>query len=101
MDSKVHTGPAEKEAGALSPVETPEHLEVVQPDDKQPNAATNVAEPSSDSEKGIEAERQRTDWTLKTIVATTALSGLYVGSQIPLYFVGGSLKFVRFSSCPY
>jgi MFS family permease len=33
-------------------------------------------------------------WTFKSIVATIALSGLYVGSQIPLYFVGGSLSFI-------
>jgi hypothetical protein len=36
----------------------------------------------------------KTVWTFKTLVATIALSGLYVGSQIPLYFAGGSLSFI-------
>jgi len=35
-----------------------------------------------------------TVWTWRTIVATAALSALYVGSQIPLYFTGGSLSFI-------
>ena len=33
-------------------------------------------------------------WTKRTIIATVALAGLYVGSQIPLYFVGGSLSYI-------
>ncbi|OAL21416.1 hypothetical protein AYO20_11381 [Fonsecaea nubica] len=34
------------------------------------------------------------NWTWKQIVATISLCGVYVGSQIPLYFVGGSLSYI-------
>ncbi|KAH0842748.1 hypothetical protein AYO21_04253 [Fonsecaea monophora] len=34
------------------------------------------------------------NWTWKQIVATVSLCGVYVGSQIPLYFVGGSLSYI-------
>jgi hypothetical protein len=33
-------------------------------------------------------------WTPTQFVATICLAGLYVGAQIPLYFVGGSLSFI-------
>lgn len=33
-------------------------------------------------------------WTPVQFVATICLAGLYVGAQIPLYFVGGSLSFI-------
>ncbi|EME40496.1 hypothetical protein DOTSEDRAFT_55697 [Dothistroma septosporum NZE10] len=33
-------------------------------------------------------------WTSKKLLAATFLSMLYTGSQIPLYFTGGSLKFI-------
>ncbi|KEF62015.1 uncharacterized protein A1O9_03587 [Exophiala aquamarina CBS 119918] len=37
----------------------------------------------------------RVDWTWKQIIATISLCGVYVGSQIPLYFVGGrSLSYI-------
>ncbi|OCT44607.1 putative major facilitator superfamily transporter [Cladophialophora carrionii] len=36
----------------------------------------------------------RVNWTWKQILATISLCGVYVGSQIPLYFVGGSLTYV-------
>ncbi|KAL4889766.1 major facilitator superfamily domain-containing protein [Aspergillus ambiguus] len=35
-----------------------------------------------------------TVWTWKSLIASIALSGLYVGSQIPIYFVGGELSFI-------
>ncbi len=47
--------------------------------------------PHGHDENGIQT---KTVWTFKTLVATMALSGLYVGSQIPLYFCGGSLSFI-------
>ncbi|KIW63894.1 hypothetical protein PV04_08862 [Phialophora macrospora] len=34
------------------------------------------------------------NWTWKQILATISLCGVYVGSQIPLYFVGGSLTYI-------
>ncbi|OQV07082.1 hypothetical protein CLAIMM_11566 [Cladophialophora immunda] len=34
------------------------------------------------------------EWTGKHIIASLSLAGLYVGAQIPLYFVGGSLTFI-------
>ena len=101
MDSKVYTEPAEKETGALSPVNKPEHFEAVNPVDKQPNAAVNAGELGSDSEKGLETGQQPTRMTWKTVLVIVALSGIYAGSQIPLYFVGGTLKFVSFPSSPH
>ena len=51
---------------------------------------TSPSEPSSD----IPEYQTKTVWTTRTFLATVSLSGLYVGSQIPLYFVGGSLSFI-------
>ncbi|VZH92534.1 unnamed protein product [Fusarium fujikuroi] len=34
------------------------------------------------------------DWTWRHAVASISLAGLYVGAQIPLYFVGGSLTYI-------
>ncbi|KAK1043777.1 hypothetical protein LTR74_018395 [Friedmanniomyces endolithicus] len=36
----------------------------------------------------------RVSWTTKQVLATISLSGLYVGSQLPLFFVGGTLSFI-------
>ncbi|EXJ55395.1 hypothetical protein A1O7_08322 [Cladophialophora yegresii CBS 114405] len=36
----------------------------------------------------------RVNWTWRQILATISLCGVYVGSQIPLYFVGGSLTYI-------
>ncbi|KIW87484.1 uncharacterized protein Z519_11807 [Cladophialophora bantiana CBS 173.52] len=37
----------------------------------------------------------RVNWTWKQVIATISLCGVYVGSQIPLYFVGeGSLSYI-------
>lgn len=47
-----------------------------------------VAEKTSDLESG---DPETVIWTWKMIFATTGLSGLYVGSQIPVYFAGGSI----------
>jgi hypothetical protein len=65
-----------------------------------PADAVNLAH-EGDSEKGSGhlgndgiGMQTKTVWTFKTLVATMALSGLYVGSQIPLYFCGGSLSFI-------
>ncbi|KIY03036.1 uncharacterized protein Z520_01502 [Fonsecaea multimorphosa CBS 102226] len=54
-------------------------------------ASPSSSEPSSETTPEYQT---KTVWTLRTFVATLALSGLYVGSQIPLYFVGGSLSFI-------
>ncbi|KIW09922.1 hypothetical protein PV08_11698 [Exophiala spinifera] len=35
------------------------------------------------------------DWTFRTIIAALSLGGLYTGSQIMLYFVGGCLAFIQ------
>jgi MFS family permease len=78
-----HEHAGEKELSTTSP-DDPEHRAVV-PDEGRPSP-----------------------WTLKNIITTCFLSGLYVGewslcakilltcagSQIPLYFVGGSLSFI-------
>ncbi len=53
-------------------------------------ASASPSEPSSDTPEYM----TKTVWTPKTFIAAVALSGLYVGSQIPLYFVGGSLSFI-------
>ena len=53
-------------------------------------ATASPSEPSSETPE----YQTKTIWTLKTFVATVSLSGLYVGSQIPLYFTGGSLAFI-------
>ncbi|EME44833.1 hypothetical protein DOTSEDRAFT_22951, partial [Dothistroma septosporum NZE10] len=37
---------------------------------------------------------QELTWTWKKIVATASLCGVWVGAQIPLYFIGGSLSYV-------
>ncbi|KIV93428.1 hypothetical protein PV10_04641 [Exophiala mesophila] len=39
----------------------------------------------------------RVNWTTKQILATIGLCGLYVGSQIPLYFSGGALTYIAIS----
>lgn len=61
------------------------------------NEATDAVR-SANEESSASSEHQEfqteTVWTWKAIAATMALSGLYVGSQIPLYFVGGSLSFI-------
>jgi hypothetical protein len=57
---------------------------------KEEITSASPSEPSSDTPE----YQTKTVWTFKTFVATVALSGLYVGSQIPLYFVGGSLSFI-------
>lgn len=74
-----------------------EHHEHASPGDEKTRATDDLTsgsggsdEPSSESPE----YQTKTVWTLKTFVATVALSGLYVGSQIPLYFVGGSLSFI-------
>ncbi|KAJ5368794.1 major facilitator superfamily domain-containing protein [Penicillium cataractarum] len=36
-----------------------------------------------------------TNWTLKRAIAVASLAGLYTGSQIMLYFVGGALSYVE------
>ncbi|KAK5090250.1 hypothetical protein LTR05_000421 [Lithohypha guttulata] len=46
-----------------------------------------------DAVKGDNSDGQ-INWTTKQILATISLSALYVGSQIPLYFVGGSLGYI-------
>lgn len=46
-----------------------------------------------EAEKGDDSDG-RVTWTTKQILATIFLSALYVGSQIPLYFVGASLSFI-------
>ena len=56
------------------------------------SGSAHSSEPSS--ETPTPEYQTKTVWTFKTFVATVALSGLYVGSQIPLYFVGGSLSFI-------
>jgi hypothetical protein len=66
-----------------------------QPDEKstvkeEEDAVGSSSEPSSETPE----YQTKTVWTFKTFVATVSLSGLYVGSQIPLYFVGGSLSFI-------
>lgn len=53
-----------------------------------------VRNPDSSSSVESQEEQTATVWTFKSIIATVGLSGLYVGSQIPLYFVGGSLSFI-------
>ena len=72
-----------------------EHREHAHPVDEKGQATHDLA-PASPSEPSSETPdyMTRTVWTFKTFVATVALSGLYVGSQIPLYFVGGSLSFI-------
>ncbi|KAJ9611234.1 hypothetical protein H2200_004417 [Cladophialophora chaetospira] len=57
---------------------------------KEDSFTPSPSEPSSETPE----YQTKTVWTLKTFIATVALSGLYVGSQIPLYFVGGSLAFI-------
>ncbi|KIY02373.1 uncharacterized protein Z520_02511 [Fonsecaea multimorphosa CBS 102226] len=46
-----------------------------------------------DAVKGDESDG-KVDWTWLQITATVCLSGLYVGSQIPLYFLGGTLTYI-------
>ncbi|KJX96812.1 MFS drug efflux pump like protein [Zymoseptoria brevis] len=36
----------------------------------------------------------KVQWTLKKLLAAASLSMLYTGSQIPLYFVGGTLSYI-------
>ncbi|OAL29919.1 hypothetical protein AYO22_01825 [Fonsecaea multimorphosa] len=65
---------------------------------KDHKVQTTTAESSApaDSDTGsspLETQNQ-TVWTFKTFLATLALAGLYVGSQIPLYFVGAVLSYV-------
>ncbi|KAH0845698.1 hypothetical protein AYO21_05907 [Fonsecaea monophora] len=75
-----------------------EHREHAHTEDEKAHAKDELATASgSSSEPNSETTPEyqtQTVWTLKTFVATVALSGLYVGSQIPLYFVGGSLTFI-------
>lgn len=35
------------------------------------------------------------DWTPKTMIAAVMLAGLYTGSQVILYFVGGALGYIQ------
>ncbi|OCT47870.1 putative major facilitator superfamily transporter [Cladophialophora carrionii] len=82
------------DAELLHDKEMTEHREHVHHDEKsqvkEELTTASPSEPSSDTPE----YQTKTVWTLKTFVATVALSGLYVGSQIPLYFVGGSLTFI-------
>ncbi|OQU99157.1 hypothetical protein CLAIMM_04831 isoform 1 [Cladophialophora immunda] len=69
---------------------------VVEKDQKvQPRAAESPALPTDSDEGSTSLDHQdQTVWTLKTFLATLALAGLYVGSQIPLYFAGAVLSYV-------
>jgi hypothetical protein len=66
------------------------HIDEEKTQVKEELATASPSEPSSDTPE----YQTKTVWTLRTFIATVSLSGLYVGSQIPLYFVGGSLSFI-------
>ena len=80
------------------PVTTQHHenMPPINQADEKSHGTNAVFPANSDSEQGSgNPEMQtKTVWTFRTLVATAGLSGLYVGSQIPLYFVGGSLSFI-------
>ncbi|OQV05048.1 hypothetical protein CLAIMM_09846 [Cladophialophora immunda] len=76
LDQDVESRLEEKESPTVT------RHEVVDPDDEK----TRVA-------KGDDSDG-RVNWTWKQVVATVSLCGVYVGSQIPLYFVGGSLSYI-------
>ncbi|OAP64844.1 hypothetical protein AYL99_00816 [Fonsecaea erecta] len=64
--------------------------------DQKVHTTTAESPALTDSDKGSSSPTalNQTVWTVKTFLATLALAGLYVGSQIPLYFVGAALSYV-------
>lgn len=74
-----------------------EHAHSTSTDNEKHPTSEALAHPGGDSSASSDETPEyqtKTVWTLRTFVATVALSGLYVGSQIPLYFAGGSLSFI-------
>ncbi|KAL6243042.1 hypothetical protein RBB50_010142 [Rhinocladiella similis] len=66
----------------------------VQASDSQKAAREHDSEVNEEGPIKGDMSDGRVDWTFKQVAATIALCGLYVGSQIPLYFTGGALTFI-------
>jgi MFS family permease len=47
-----------------------------------------------DDVEALHDDENKVEWSWRQIVVTTSLAIVYVGSQVPLYFVGGSLQFM-------
>ncbi|KAL5364874.1 major facilitator superfamily domain-containing protein [Aspergillus floccosus] len=74
---------------AVSSEKVPAHNDPEPNDEDKPH----VSQINDISEEALYSP-QTTVWTWKSLIAPIALSGLYVGSQIPIYFVGGELTFI-------
>ncbi|EXJ70682.1 uncharacterized protein A1O5_05672 [Cladophialophora psammophila CBS 110553] len=68
-------------------------VQVEDADSLEKSMSVDVDVTNRNAIKGDESDG-KVDWTWIQILATICLSGLYVGSQIPLYFLGGTLTYI-------